>query len=211
MLLKLSIAAILAIAVAVPLSRVDYRGLYNEMYPVNGLRRDVLNLCHEAKPTFVRALETDRVGCYDGMPDPVEMAIGWVRTTSRLAAMRRPTAVELAEKLLVEATMPGRDGRFVPRRLTGYVVQPVAVRPCPDTALAALPEPGTALPGNRALARAIASGDAPTLAAFGMLPPRRDALATEATGSGGDDANGRLDATFGDSAPAPAAGCGAPA
>ena len=109
MLVKSSVAAVLVIAAVAGLSRVDYRGLYDEMYPVNGLRRDVLNLCHDAKPTFVRALETDRVACYDGMPGPVAVAIDWVRTSARLAAMRRPTPIEQAEKLLVEATLRGRE------------------------------------------------------------------------------------------------------
>src|ERR1051325_1064690 len=98
MLVKASIAGIAVICAVVSLSRVDFRELYDEMYPVNGLRRDVLNLCHQSEPTFVRAVESNRVLCYDSMPDPVELAIGWVRTSSRLAAMRRPTPVEVAEK-----------------------------------------------------------------------------------------------------------------
>src|SRR5712691_5856664 len=102
MLVKASILATVLICAVVSLSRVDFRELYNEMYPVNGLRRDVLNLCHQTEPTFVRAIEADRVGCYDGMPDPVERAIGWVRTSTRLAAMRHPSPVELAERLLAE-------------------------------------------------------------------------------------------------------------
>src|SRR6478672_10500287 len=136
MLVKSSILAVAVIAAVMGLSRVDYRDLYNEMYPANGLRRDVLNLCQDFKPTFVRALETDRIGCYDSMPDPVERAIGWVRTTTRLAAMRHPTPVEQAEKLLVEATLRGREELPQPLQFTGYVAQPAAVRPCKPTALA---------------------------------------------------------------------------
>ena len=130
MLVKSSIAAVAVIAAVVSLSRVDYRELYDEMYPVNGLRRDVLHLCQDVKPTFVRALQTDRVSCYDSMPDPVEIAIGWVRTSSRLALMRRPTAVELAEKFLVEATMPARrPARAAPvHRLCGAAGGGIAVQ-----------------------------------------------------------------------------------
>ena len=131
-----SIAATALVCAVVSLSSVDFRELYNEMYPVNGLRRDVLGLCHQAKPTFVRALQSDREGCYDAMPDPIELAIGWVRTSSRLAAMRRtPTAVELAERLLAEAAMPGRDDLLRPRQFTGYVTMPaMASRPCAGAA-----------------------------------------------------------------------------
>src|SRR5579884_3433874 len=103
MLVKACIAATALICAAVLLSAVDFRDLYNEMYPVNGLKRDVLGLCHQAQPTFIRAIRGDRVNCYDSMPDNVDLAIGWVRTSSRLAALsRKPTAMELAERLLAE-------------------------------------------------------------------------------------------------------------
>src|SRR5712692_7650748 len=136
MLVKASIFATVLICTVVGLSHIDFRELYNGMYPVNGLRRGVLNLCHQAEPTFVRAVRSDRDGCYDSMPDPVELAIGWVRTSSRLAAMRRTsTAVELAERLLVEAATQRRLDLLWPRRFTGYgTMQAVALRPCADPA-----------------------------------------------------------------------------
>jgi len=220
MLVKSSIAAVAVIAAVVGLSRVDYRQLYDEMYPANGLRRDVLNLCQDFKPTFVRALETDRVGCYDSMPDPVERAIGWVRTTSRLAAMRHPTPVEQAEKLLVLSTLHGREDLLQPLQFTGYIAQPAAVQPCKPTALALAPG---------APPVALARSDAPALAAIGVLPgnkpverraanalpvlPMGDAPQAVAVGAG-DTASGLLDAAaaaaLGDNAPA-ATGCRTPA
>jgi hypothetical protein len=204
MLLKSSIAAAAVIVAVMSLSRVDYRELYDGMYPVNGLRRDVLHLCQDSKPTFVRALQTDRVNCYDSMPDPVEMAIGWVRTTSRLAAMRRPTAVELAEKLLVEATMPGGEDLLAPRRFTGYAAQPAAVRPCKPMTLTVLAEDA---------GRALAAPDDPALAVLGLMPPS-DTVPRATTG-GGDAASGLLDVTaaaaLGDSGPLPPVGCRTPA
>jgi hypothetical protein len=219
MLLKSSIAAVLVIAAVAGLSRVDYRELYDEMYPVNGLRRDVLNLCHDAKPTFVRALQADRISCYDGMPEPVAVAIDWVRTSARLAAMRRPTPVEQAEKLLVEATLRGRDELLEPRHFTGYVVQRAAVQPCKPTALA--------LAADRTPVD-LARPAEPALAAIGVLPQggRVDRRATAPlpvlplgggkTGAvgAGDAASGLLDAmaaaALGESQP-PASGCRAPA
>jgi hypothetical protein len=169
MLVKASIAAALIVA-AVGLSSIDYRDLYNEMYPVNGLKRDVLDLCHEAQPTFVRAVASDRIGCYDSMPDNIDLAIGWVRTTSRLAALRRrPSAIEAAERLLVEETQRGGLG-FGPRRFTGYVSVPVTPRPCVATALASLPDrTGVALDeSDEHLAQQIAKGDELSLAPFGL-------------------------------------------
>jgi hypothetical protein len=217
MLVKSSIAAVIVIAAVAGLSRVDYRELYDEMYPVNGLRRDVLNLCHDAKPTFVRALEGDRIACYDGMPEPVAVAIDWVRTSARLAATRRPTPVEQAEKLLVEATLHGREDLLQPRRFTGYVVQPAAVQPCRPMALA--------LAAERA-APAIARPDDQALAAIGVLPrgtrgerrvtaelpvlPLGERTQTGSVGTS-DAASGLLDAAaaaaLGDSASSPATGC----
>jgi hypothetical protein len=220
MLLKSSIAAVFVIAAVAGLSRVDYRELYDEMYPVNGLRRNVLTMCQDFKPTFIRALETDRVACYDSMPEPVERAIGWVRTTARLAAMRRPTPVEQAEKLLVEANLRGRDDLLEPRHFTGYVVQPAAVQPCKPTALALAAERPPA---------ALARPQDPALAAIGVLPQgnRADRSGTEALpvlplGDGaktasvgaGAAASGLLDAmaaaALGESQ-APSAGCRTPA
>ena len=220
MLLKSSIAAALVIAAVAGLSRVDYRELYDEMYPVNGLRRDVLNLCHDAKPTFVRALQADRINCYDGMPEPVAVAIDWVRTSARLAAMRHPTPVEQAEKLLIEATLRGREDLLEPRHFTGYVVQPAAVQPCKPTVLALAAEHSPA---------ALTRPDDPGLAAIGVLPrgnraEQRTANALPAmplgggaqTGAvgGGNTASRLLDgiaaAALGDSQP-PASGCRTPA
>ncbi len=173
MLLKASIAAAALIVAAVGLSSIDYRELYNAMYPVNGLKRDVLNLCHEAQPTFVRAVASDRVGCYDSMPDNIELAIGWVRTTSRLAAMRqRQSPIEAAERLLAEAAMQGRAGLLGPRHFTGYVSVPVTPRPCVATTLASLAGVTAVTLGDsdEHLARRIAKGDDLSLAALGLAP-----------------------------------------
>ena len=99
MLVKASIAATVILVATLTAHTVNFRELYNEMYPVNGLKRDVLGLCHQAKATFVRAVRSDREGCYNSMPDSVETAIGWVRTTTRLTALKQgQTAVETAER-----------------------------------------------------------------------------------------------------------------
>ncbi len=201
------------------------------MYPVNGLRRDVLNLCHQAQPTFVRAIRESRDNCYDSMPDPVELAIGWVRTSSRLEAMRQPlTPVERAERLLVEAAAQGRFGALGPRRFTGYETMPAAVlRPCEDPAKGRAAT-ALALPNDRAandrLARQIAGGQETALAALGLAP--RDARpdpphepGLPVLPLGGATASGRRDhaptAGLGDSSglslapPAATPGCKTPA
>jgi len=163
MLVKASIAGIAAICAVVSLSRVDFRELYNEMYPVNGLRRDVLSLCHQAEPTFVRAVEADRIGCYDSMPDPVERAIDWVRTSSRLAALRRPSPIEVAEKLLLSSVAGGRFEPPAGSRFTGYAAIPGgAVAACGDAAQ------GTLTASDDRSMRRFAAGEAAPFAALGL-------------------------------------------
>lgn len=179
MLIKASIAAVALMCAAVSMSSIDFRELYNEMYPVNGLKRDVLGLCHTARPTFIRAVRADRVNCYDSMPDSIDQAIGWVRTADRLAAMKAPTAIEMAERMLLTSMLPGHPGSPAPRHFTGYVAAPAAGHPCMASALAPLAG-SSSLPldePNERLARRIAKGDGATFAVLGLAwgATRRDA------------------------------------
>jgi hypothetical protein len=178
MWIKLGVAAAVLTYAGVSLASVDYRTLYNEMYPANGLKRDVLGLCQASKPTFVRAVEQDRVSCYDSMPNAIERAIGWVRTSARLAALRAPTGVELAERLMQQAELRQPSGllRFLSTPDSGAIAcdnpaVPVAVPGAPMPAangLAALP---AAEQPNDELARRIARGDSKLLAQLGVTKP----------------------------------------
>jgi hypothetical protein len=179
MWIKLGVAAAVATYATVSLASVDYRNLYNEMYPANGLKRDVLGLCQASKPTFVRAMEQDRVGCYDSMPNAIERAIGWVRTSARLAALRTPTGVELAEKLMQQAESRQRVG---PGGVLQFTADPIVVNiasPCepPVATAAATRELSTAASGaslanaplaSDQLAKWIAGGDPKLLAELGL-------------------------------------------
>ena len=216
MLVKASLAASALVCAAVMLSSVDFRQLYNEMYPVNGLRRDVLNLCHEAEPTFVRAIEADRIGCYDNMPDPVELAIGWVRTSSRLAAMHKPTPVEVAERLLVAAVREHRLERLGQAQFSGYaMVMGGAAYGCdngkPTTVVAAKSDLALALPDDSLVLR-LARGDRAAMAALGLRPPHsgpeRVLPILSLGGAGGSQRPRTSDGTAGLADPVPAAGLG---
>jgi hypothetical protein len=216
MLVKASFAAGALICAAVAFSSVNFRQLYNEMYPVNGLRRDVLNLCHEAEPTFIRAIDADRIGCYDSMPDPVELAIGWVRTSSRLAAMHKPTPVEVAERLLVAAIREHRLDRLGLPQFSGYaMVTGGAAYGCDDgkgaTIVAAKSDLAGALPDDSLVLR-LARGDRGAMAALGLRPPRnRPAAALPVLslgGAGSSDGPGISEGSASLADPAPAAEAG---
>lgn len=221
MLVKSSIAAVAVIAAAVSLSRIDYRDLYNEMYPVNGLKRGVLDLCHEAKPTFIRAVREDRINCYDSMPDNIEMAIGWVRTSERLAALRRAlTPLDTAERMLSISALSTR--RLGAPQFTGYLPTTPQPQPCAPSAAAAQPAGSFGLTEtDEQLARHIAkSGDEP-LVQLGLKPasigPERTsagavpvlplAATTEAANGAAIPVGGGLNGA----SPAAAAGCKTPA
>lgn len=172
MLLKASILATVVVAATVTLTQVDFRDLYNEMYPVNGLKRDVLGLCHKAQSTFIRAIRSDREDCYDSMPDSVEQAIGWVRTSSLLAELNnKPTAIETAERLLSEQVRTGRLG--VTPQFTGFIAPTEPARPCPSVVRTIAPvapaDPRAARPGEK-LARRVTGNDQAALTALGMAP-----------------------------------------
>src|SRR5438132_14467 len=87
MLRKVSLAALAIIPIYGATHTVDMRELYNEMYPVNSLKRDTFNLCHRSDATFVRALQVDRESCFDRMPLTIAIAIGRPRPGSAVAAL----------------------------------------------------------------------------------------------------------------------------
>jgi hypothetical protein len=87
---KAGLVAAIAVAAVVSGRSADLRSLYDQMYPVSTLKRDVLNLCHENDPTFVRAWREDRVACYSGMPNAIAVALGFIHPSSALAELFSP-------------------------------------------------------------------------------------------------------------------------
>lgn len=86
MLVRASVTAATVMFTGMLLYSVDLRQTYDEMYPAETLRRDAFSLCHQSDPTFVRAIRSDRINCYDKMPNAFALAIGWARHGSGLAA-----------------------------------------------------------------------------------------------------------------------------
>lgn len=171
MLVKASIAATFLIGAALVYHTVDFRELYDEMYPVNGLRRDVLGLCHDAKPTFVRAIKSDREGCYDSMPDSIERAIGWIRTSARLAAMKSPSGADLAERVLADLARRQRLG-LLDAQQDGIGDAAVCAEPGKEVAPVAAAKELYPAVSNERLVRELARGDESVLSRLGLKPTK---------------------------------------
>jgi hypothetical protein len=91
------------------------REIYNQMYPVEALKRDAFRICHDTDPGFVRALEPDREHCFDSMPHTIALAIGWVQPQAALWAEALRDPARNAELLLALAALPLRQPVNAPR------------------------------------------------------------------------------------------------
>ena len=157
----------------------DLRELYNEMYPVNALKRDAFNLCHESDAMFVRALQADRESCYDRMPHNIALAIGRVRPGTELSALS-PNLDEPARAALFLAqiaNLPIRQHIQRPQQVAVLAEAETLAGSPSCGSLAAAVTRGTHQAGALATA---AAAHGPTLdeAAFAALTPAlRDATA----------------------------------
>ena len=114
--------------------------LYNEMYPVETLKRDAFHICNAADPSFVRAFKDDRETCYDKMPNAIEVALGRVHPGAQVnASLLDPS--RQAELLIQLAAMPPRQPVVVSPSL-GNALTPCAKNaPSPTAAAPTLPAP----------------------------------------------------------------------
>ena len=133
------------------------RELYNEMYPIETLKRDAFGICHAANPSFIRAFKDDRETCYDSMPNAIEVALGRVHPGAQLKASLDPA--RQAELLIQLAAMPPRQPVVVSPSL-GNGLAPCAKKgPAAATAAPSLPPPTA--PGGTPLGKTV----------LGNLPP----------------------------------------
>ena len=154
MLLKASFAAVALVGAAVATHSVSLRDLYNEMYPPNGLKREVFGICHDSDPTFIRAVKADRVACNDSMPHNIALAIGWTRHGTGYAAPPPDNSAIAAAEAFLKRLEVAASAR----------AEPVAALPCP--------EPRTLAQGPRPVALAA------------MIPMLDGAAATPEGGAG---------------------------
>jgi hypothetical protein len=106
MLGKVGFVAIVLVAAGVATHPLNPRELYNEMYPVETLKRDAFHICNDADPTFVRAVKVDREACYDSMPHAIEVALGRIHTNGALTMADLLDPLHQAELIQIVSTPP---------------------------------------------------------------------------------------------------------
>src|SRR5580692_5910387 len=106
MLGKVGFVAIVLVSAGVATHPLNPRELYNQMYPVEALKRDAFHICNDADPTFIRAVWSEREACYNSMPHIIAVALGRVhpKEALTLAALTDPS--RRAELMMMLATPP---------------------------------------------------------------------------------------------------------
>src|SRR5580700_10680836 len=112
---RVGFVAIAVMSAVVGAHSLNPRELYNEMYPVETLKRDAFHICNDANPTFIRAVKIDREACYDSMPNQIELALGRVRPGGALAKAAQLDPSRQAELLIAIAAIPPRQPITAPR------------------------------------------------------------------------------------------------
>ena len=120
--------AIAVVSAVIGARSLNPRELYNEMYPVETLKRDAFRICLDTDRTFVRAVKIDRESCFDSMPHTIEVALGRVPRVTALAAN---DPVRQAELILELAAIPPRQPVTVPRSFDNTGALRAAPAPCP--------------------------------------------------------------------------------
>lgn len=116
MLVRASVAAAAMLFTGMTLYSVNLRQTYDEMYPADGLKREAFSICHQTDQTFIRAIRSDRIGCYDRMPNSFALAIGWVRRGAGLAAPPPTSFGTLETADLFLAGVARQEARAAARR-----------------------------------------------------------------------------------------------
>jgi hypothetical protein len=146
MVFKAGLVVAAVVSAAIGVHSFSPRQLYNEMYPVETLKRDVFNICRDADSTFIRAARTDRERCYDSMPRLIGIALGRIHPVLSMATLFEET--RQAELLMTLALMPPRQPIVVPRSFANTsLTRPTPAScddgPAPAATGSPVPTPGT--------------------------------------------------------------------
>jgi hypothetical protein len=169
-----SFVAIALVSGLIGAHSLNPRELYNEMYPVETLKRDAFGICHAANPSFIRAFKDDRETCYDSMPNAIEVALGRVHPGAQInASLLDPS--RQAELLIQLAAMPPRQPVVVPPSLGNGLVPCAKNAPAPTAAAPSLPPPA----GHPATTDKTILGNLPPLPQSGQKPAAARAQAPQ--------------------------------
>ncbi|HTZ37525.1 MAG TPA: hypothetical protein VMB84_15950 [Stellaceae bacterium] len=169
MLRKTAVVAIALASAVVGAHSLNPRELYNEMYPVETLKRDAFHICDEADPTFVRAVRADRDACYQSMPHAIAVALGLKRPGGALSMAALLDPSHQAEFLMTLAGIPPRQPVTAPRSFANTAW----VRALSPTCEERRPLPAVAYAAPSALPPPAGKGRAAALDSviLGNLPP----------------------------------------
>jgi hypothetical protein len=162
---KAVFVAVAVISAGIGAHSLNPRELYNEMYPVEALKRDAFHICNDANPTFIRAVKVDREACYDSMPEAIEQALGRVRPSSALAKSALLDPSRQAELLIELASIPPRQPITAPRSFTD-TAWARSLTPCGPTgthAAATPPSGAPSLPPSPGSSRTVNLGNLPPI------------------------------------------------
>jgi len=170
MLGRIGFVVIAVVAAVVGAHSLNPRELYNEMYPVETLKRDAFHICDEADPTFIRAVGTEREACYNSMPHLIAVALGRVRPGGAATmAGEIDDSSRQAQMLMTLAAMPPRQPITTLRSFTNTAWVRSLSLPCddkrPTPAITITAPPG--LPPSPGAGRAAALDNV----VLGNLPP----------------------------------------
>jgi hypothetical protein len=171
MLGKVGFVAIVLVSAGIWTHALNPRELYNEMYPVETLKRDAFHICNDADPTFVRAVKVDREACYDSMPHAIELALGRIHASGALTMADLLDPLHQAELLQIVSTPP-RQPITAPRSFADTEWARALSPPCagegarPPSAGVALGTPGLPPPlgsGRATALNTVIAGNQPPL------------------------------------------------
>jgi hypothetical protein len=160
---KTGFVAIAVVSALFGAHSLNPRELYNEMYPVETLKRDTFRICNAVDPAFVRAFKVDREACYDKMPNAIELALGRVHRGSQINASQLD-ASQQAELLIQLAAMPPRQSVVVSPSLGNGLTPCAKNAPAPTAAAPGLPPPA----GRPAAANKTILGNLPPIPQSGQ-------------------------------------------
>ena len=164
---RIGVIAVAVVSIVIGTHSLNPRQLYNEMYPVETLKRHAFNICDD--PTFIRAVGADREACYNKMPNIIAVALGRVLPGGALSVAALLDPSRQAELLMTLAAMPPQQPITVPRSFANTDWTRGLAQPCDDKNSA--PQAGAAAPVGLPPAPGTSRAAALDNVVLGNLPP----------------------------------------